>query len=192
MLNTQYLPPVTTTYNSVLRTAHYISDVLPHPKLVTIPIGFPTTHAEIIQNFKEYLDANPANPNKRRVAVIDSIVSNPGCLLPWKEMTKIAKDANVWSVVDAAHSIGQEVGLNLTEAAPDFWISVRVYLSLHAALANSLARIELSQVAQCKALLCSALCAIPEPAHYQDLNSHRFGIYLAQRPKWTPKFCRTI
>ncbi|KAF5316760.1 hypothetical protein D9619_006842 [Psilocybe cf. subviscida] len=113
----------TTTYNSVLRTAHYISDVLPHPKLVTIPIGFPTTHAEIIQNFKEYLDANPANPNKRRVAVIDSIVSNPGCLLPWKEMTKIAKDANVWSVVDAAHSIGQEVGLNLTEAAPDFWIS---------------------------------------------------------------------
>ena len=132
-------PLVTTTYNSVSRTAHYISDVIPHPELVTIPIAFPTTHAEIIRTFKEHLDANPANPNKRRVAIIDSIVSNPGCLLPWREMVKIAKDADVWSVVDAAHSIGQEVGLNLAEDAPDFWISVHALLSFKYAVApNSL------------------------------------------------------
>jgi len=29
----------------------------------------------------------------------------------------------VWSLVDAAHSIGQEVGINLGKAQPDFWIS---------------------------------------------------------------------
>jgi len=41
-------------------------------------------------------------------------------------MVAICKDEQIWSVIDAAHSIGQEVGINLTKAAPDFWISVRL------------------------------------------------------------------
>jgi selenocysteine lyase/cysteine desulfurase len=53
------------------------------------------------------------------------VVSNPGVLLPWKEMVAICKDEGIWSVIDAAHSIGQEVGVNLKESAPDFWVSVR-------------------------------------------------------------------
>jgi len=39
-------------------------------------------------------------------------------------MVAICRDAGVWSVVDAAHSIGQEVDINLSEAKPDFWVSV--------------------------------------------------------------------
>jgi hypothetical protein len=30
----------------------------------------------------------------------------------------------VWSVVDAAHSIGQEVGIDLGKVQPDLWVSV--------------------------------------------------------------------
>jgi hypothetical protein len=33
-------------------------------------------------------------------------------------------DKRILSVVDAAHSIGQEVDIKLDEAAPDFWVSV--------------------------------------------------------------------
>ncbi|KAJ3505666.1 hypothetical protein NLJ89_g7299 [Agrocybe chaxingu] len=113
----------TTTYNSISRTAHSIGDVPPHPTVHTIPLNFPTTHEEIASSFKEFLRAHRVARNKKRVAIIDSIVSNPGVLLPWQEMVKIAKEEGVWSVVDAAHSIGQEVGVNLTESAPDFWIS---------------------------------------------------------------------
>ena len=40
-------------------------------------------------------------------------------------MVRICKDEGIWSVIDAAHPIGQEVGINLTESAPDFWVSVR-------------------------------------------------------------------
>lgn len=58
------------------------------------------------------------------VAIIDSISSNPGALMPWREMVTISKKEGVWSVVDAAHSIGQEVGIDLDEAQPDFWVSV--------------------------------------------------------------------
>jgi len=38
-------------------------------------------------------------------------------------MVKICKDEGVWSVIDAAHSIGQEQNINLTEIGPDFWVS---------------------------------------------------------------------
>jgi len=54
------------------------------------------------------------------VAVVDSIVSNPGVLLPCQEMVQICKE-------DAAHIIGQEVVINLSKAQLDFWVSVRVH-----------------------------------------------------------------
>ena len=66
-----------------------------------------------------------AGVSRKVVALFDSIVSTPGVILPWREMVRICKDECVWSVVDAAHSIGQELHLNLTDAAPDFWVSVR-------------------------------------------------------------------
>ena len=47
-------------------------------------------------------------------------------------MVQICKDEGVWSVIDAAHSIGQEVDLDLNNAKPDFWVSVSLLsLQLH-------------------------------------------------------------
>ncbi|KAJ3513808.1 hypothetical protein NLJ89_g2748 [Agrocybe chaxingu] len=113
----------TTTYNAISFAAKSIGDVPPHPTVHTIQLNFPTTHGEIVSSFKKFLHEHPAAPNNKRVAIIDSIISLPGVLLPWQDMVKIAKEEGVWSVVDAAHSIGQEVGINLTESAPDFWVS---------------------------------------------------------------------
>ena len=115
---------VSTTYNSVSRTVDNLSDIPPFPSVSTILLNFPTTHLKIIQDFKSHLRTHPASPNKKRVVVIDSIISNPGMFLPWKEMVQICKDEGVWSVIDAAHSIGQEVDLDLEKIAPDFWVSV--------------------------------------------------------------------
>jgi hercynylcysteine S-oxide lyase len=42
-------------------------------------------------------------------------------------MVQICREENVLSLVDAAHSIGQQVGLNLSKTAPDFWVSVSNY-----------------------------------------------------------------
>jgi selenocysteine lyase/cysteine desulfurase len=66
----------------------------------------------------------PRKTGQRVVAIIDSIISNPGILLPWKEMVQVCKEEGVMSVIDAAHSIGQELNLDLNKADPDFWISV--------------------------------------------------------------------
>ncbi|KAJ3935050.1 MAG: pyridoxal phosphate-dependent transferase [Lentinula lateritia] len=121
-----------TTYKSISRTAEYISDIPPHPEAVQFTLLFPTSHSEIIQNWRAYVkslneirnqSAQKLGRRPKIVAIIDSIISVPGALLPWKEMVKICKEEDVWSVVDGAHSIGQELDLNLAEANPDFWVT---------------------------------------------------------------------
>lgn len=87
-------------------------------------LSFPTTHHDILTSFRAHLQAHPVGKNNKRVAIIDSIVSIPGMHLSWKEIVEICREEGVWSVVDAAHSVGQEVGINLDEAKPDFWFSV--------------------------------------------------------------------
>ncbi|KAG2104697.1 pyridoxal phosphate-dependent transferase [Suillus discolor] len=94
----------------------------------TFDLSFPISHAEILENWREHLrqvtsEGGDLKQTRKVVAVMDAIVSNPGARLPWKEMVAICKDAGVWSVVDAAHAIGQEVDINLSEAKPDFWVS---------------------------------------------------------------------
>ncbi|KAF8478308.1 PLP-dependent transferase [Gautieria morchelliformis] len=111
-----------TTYGAVLRTQQYIHDLPPHPKISNMKLAFPTTHAAILDDFRAHLQALSRKPNQKVVAIIDSVVSNPGCVLPWEQMVQICKEENVLSIVDAAHSIGQQV-LNLGKTSPDFWVS---------------------------------------------------------------------
>ncbi len=115
-----------TTYGSISRTAQYISDVPPHPEVAQFTILFPTTREDIISRWREHLQSvrERFGKNAKIVAVVDAIISNPGALLPWEVMTDICREFDVWSVVDAAHAIGQQKGIQLDQAKPDFWISV--------------------------------------------------------------------
>lgn len=85
---------------------------------------FPMTHQQIVEAFRTRvreikerhsntsftnLPGTPEDKGNRFVTVIDAIASNPGVLLPWKELVKVCAEEGVWSVIDAAHSVGQEV-----------------------------------------------------------------------------------
>ncbi|KAI0303839.1 PLP-dependent transferase [Multifurca ochricompacta] len=124
----------TTTYGSIGRTAQYISELPPHPSVSLFELKFPTTRASLLQAFRVHVDtlytklqvAQRAISDGKKlkiVAIIDSIASNPGAYLPWKEMVTICHERSVLTVVDAAHSVGQEPNINLSEARPDFWVS---------------------------------------------------------------------
>ena len=78
--------------------------------------------------------------------------------MPWREMVKICREEGVYSVVDAAHSIGQELNIKLDEAQPDFWFSVRYIVLTSTGCATNF-RVELSQMALRKAKLRSTLCS---------------------------------
>jgi hypothetical protein len=121
----------TTTYKSISHTVQYLSDIPPHPTVSVLPLTFPTSHASIIDRFREHLRSlNLVDPGKRKtVAMIDSITANPGVYMPWKEMVRICREEGVWSVVDAAHAIGQELDIELGKADPDFWVSVWLFIS---------------------------------------------------------------
>jgi len=113
----------------VLSALKYLSDIPLHPTVSIFTLQFPTTHEAIIEAFREYIqkvkeEYNDPDQNRKFVAVIDTIVSLPAILLPWKEMVAICRDAGVYTVLDAAHSIGQEPDINLSEVQPDFWVSV--------------------------------------------------------------------
>lgn len=124
----------TTTYYAISRTIRYLSDRSepPRPTPASLFLTFPTTSAQILASFRakireikranpnvDYSDAPPdtagaRNPGANKiVAVIDSISSNPGMALPWKELVQICKEEGVWSLIDGAHSVGQEVRASL-------------------------------------------------------------------------------
>ncbi|KAK7063726.1 Arginase/deacetylase [Favolaschia claudopus] len=112
------------TYNSVLSSVQYISEKAPYPTLSEIHLTFPTTPARILAQYRDHLRGLPPRKAGQRVfAIIDAIFAMPAIVMPWKEMVQICKEENVMTLIDAAHSIGQEVNLNLNEADPDFWIS---------------------------------------------------------------------
>ncbi|CAL1716184.1 unnamed protein product [Somion occarium] len=137
-----------TTYGAVERTIRYLSDrsEAPRPSVYMVGYNFPLKHSEIIDIFRTRIrelkqkhvtstftnvpsdfvlpdGVKSDNTGNRFVAVIDSITSNPGVRLPWQEMVRICKEEGIWSVIDAAHSIGQEVNVDLGKFKPDFWVS---------------------------------------------------------------------
>jgi selenocysteine lyase/cysteine desulfurase len=129
----------TTTFLGIERAAKYISDLPPRPSVSVFQLNFPTTRASVLQNFRVHVDTLSSKIQAKQrelgdgtklkiVAVIDSIVSNPGVHMPWKEMVAICRERGILTLVDAAHSVGQELNINLKEADPDFWISVWVAL----------------------------------------------------------------
>lgn len=124
-IKTNYdLNSVNTSYHSVHKTAYNLGDIPPNPTISEIQLKFPTTPHQLINQFRSHLQSLPKLKSSKRVAILDSIISNPGVLVPWKEFVKICREEGVWSVVDAAHSIGQEQNIDLTDVAPDFWVSV--------------------------------------------------------------------
>lgn len=74
-----------------------------HAKIREVKQKYSERQFNILPDHKEVKTGN------RFVAVIDAISSMPGVLLPWKKMVEICKEEGIWTVIDAAHSIGQEV-----------------------------------------------------------------------------------
>ncbi|TFY57850.1 hypothetical protein EVJ58_g6777 [Rhodofomes roseus] len=110
---------------TISAAAQYISDTRPHPILSEFKLLFPETRSSILRRFRAHIRSlrSTSKTNAKVVAVFESISATPGVVMPWREMVQICKANDVWSVVDAAHALGQERDIDLSSAAPDFWVS---------------------------------------------------------------------
>ncbi|KAI9633417.1 pyridoxal phosphate-dependent transferase [Dioszegia hungarica] len=127
-----------TTYGAVAQTIKYLVDRNPTLSLEVISLDFPVSHAEIVKRTEEVLAKynSPAIPNytgqakptgldvKKRIRglVIDQIASMPGMIYPMDSLVGLCKKYGVYSMVDAAHAIGQ-VKTDVKASDPDFWVS---------------------------------------------------------------------
>lgn len=107
-------------------------------RLEVIPVVFPTTHQDLVDRtaavFRKYNHSVPHNyhplsgqpapyqSERIRLVVVDSIASAPGVVYPWREIVTLARRYKILSLVDGAHSIGQEA-LDVPAADPDFFVS---------------------------------------------------------------------
>ena len=123
------------TYNTIERAIRFIVDTRPGVRLETIEIAPPYTLDEIFRAFEralqkvqsspEYVALTEQEERPRIIVVVDALSANPGLLMPWERVVELCKNhENVWTVVDAAHAIGQIIGIDLNKTQPDFFVTV--------------------------------------------------------------------
>jgi len=84
-----------------------------------------------IQSSRDYIALTEQGERPRIVVIVDALSSSPGILIPWERVVEFCKSQeNVWTLVDAAHAIGQVVEINLNKTQPDFFISVSFILAI--------------------------------------------------------------
>ncbi|KAF5392953.1 hypothetical protein D9757_001270 [Collybiopsis confluens] len=116
-------------YNTISSAVKETCNRDAQPRLSIFALKLPMSHTSILRDFHEHIQSIKAQKQAdgkseaKIVVVIESITSSPAILMPWKEMVKICRAEKAWSIVDAAHSFGQELDLNLKDADPDFWLA---------------------------------------------------------------------
>ncbi|KAJ7158008.1 PLP-dependent transferase [Mycena crocata] len=113
----------TTTYDAMDGLARFLHDGPGNPELSQFVTQWPTSHAAIVAGYRAHLRSLSRFPGQKVVAIIDSVTSVPGALMPWKALVQVCKEEGVYSVIDGAHSIGQEMNINLGKADPDFYVT---------------------------------------------------------------------
>lgn len=110
-------------YGACGKTASYVCEYN-QQKVHTREVGFeyPVEATEIVSAFQKAIQASKAEGSRPRVAIFDTIASNPGIRLPFEELTAVCRSEGVLSLVDAAHGIGQ-IKLDLPSWDPDFLVT---------------------------------------------------------------------
>jgi selenocysteine lyase/cysteine desulfurase len=82
----------------------------------------PNTHDELVQKFRDEVAKARKDGLNVRVAIFDSIVSQPGVRFPFEKLVEVCREEGILSCVDAAHGIGH-IPLDIGKLDPDFLVT---------------------------------------------------------------------
>ncbi|CAO3563237.1 unnamed protein product [Mortierella alpina] len=115
---------LSTGYISVDKTVQYLCDTHEDVKLIEVPITFPISDQEMVDQVEEAIKAHQQLKDGSRIklAMVDWISSVPSILHPVQALVDMLKSHGILVFVDGAHAIGQ-VHVDLGALQPDFFIT---------------------------------------------------------------------
>jgi selenocysteine lyase/cysteine desulfurase len=110
-----------TIYGACENTVDYVCDTT---KLASARVKYtlPIEDDELVQRFRDVVEKEQKEGKRVRIAMFDTVTSNPGARMPFERLTEVCRELGVMSLIDGAHGVGQ-VELNLAELDPDFFVS---------------------------------------------------------------------
>jgi selenocysteine lyase/cysteine desulfurase len=110
-----------TVYGANGKTVTYITETTPATSRM-IEYTYPLSDSELCAKFEDAVKEIKASGKKPRVAIYDTIVSQPGVRMPFERLTELCRQYGILSFIDAAHGVGA-IPTDLTLLDPDFYVS---------------------------------------------------------------------
>lgn len=110
-----------TVYGACGKTVTYITETTPATSKC-IEYTYPISDSELCDKFEAAIKEIKTEGKNPRIAIYDTIVSQPGVRVPYERLTELCRDHGVLSCIDGAHSVGG-IPLDLKKLDPDFYVS---------------------------------------------------------------------
>ncbi|KAL4795311.1 pyridoxal phosphate-dependent transferase [Aspergillus venezuelensis] len=91
-------------------------------QLRKVKYSFPLEEGELVRRFKAVVEDVKKQGLNPKVAVFETVISNPGIRFPFKEVTKLCRELGILSCIDGAHGVGM-FDLDLGRLGCDFFTS---------------------------------------------------------------------
>ena len=109
-----------TVYGACGKTVTYITETTPATSRM-IEYTYPLSDSELCDKFEKVVKEIKASGKNPRIAIYDTIVSQPGVRVPFERLTELCRQYGILSCIDGAHGVGG-IPTDLTKLDPDFYV----------------------------------------------------------------------
>ncbi|KAK6441287.1 hypothetical protein LTR95_002480 [Oleoguttula sp. CCFEE 5521] len=110
-----------TIYGACGKTISYITETTP-AESKQVEYTYPASDDALCSAFEDVIKDIKAQGKNPRLAIYDTIASLPGVRMPFERLTALCKDHGIFSLVDAAHSVGG-IPIDLGKLDPDAYVT---------------------------------------------------------------------
>jgi selenocysteine lyase/cysteine desulfurase len=108
-------------YGACGKSITYITETTPATAYL-IDYTYPLSDHDLISKFEEAVKTIRAEGKNPKIAVYDTIVSQPGVRVPFERLTELCRQHGILRCIDGAHGVGG-IPTDLKKLDPDFYVS---------------------------------------------------------------------